>query len=152
MLALMTSAAARRNGAAMRGLRAILLRNRTLAMALVALALAMRALIPAGFMPGKTATSSFTVLVCADATGLHSPMTITVAKHGAPAQAPEQAKANEHCAFAGLGMAALSGADPALLAAAIAFLVALGFGPVALPALRRAPRILPPPCGPPALS
>lgn len=149
MLALVTSARLARIGAAMRGLRAILLRNRTLAMALAALALAMRALIPAGFMPGKTATSSFTVLVCADATGLHTPMTIKVAtKQGAP----EQAKANEHCAFAGLGMVALSGADPVLLAAAIAFLVALGFGPIALRALRRAPRILPPPCGPPALS
>lgn len=132
----------------MKGLRGILLRNRGLAMALVALALAMRALIPVGFMPGSTATSSFTVLVCADATGLHAPMTIKVAKQtGAP-----QAKANEHCAFAGLGMAALGGADPVLLAAAIAFLIALGFGPVALPVLRRAPRALPPPCGPPALS
>lgn len=132
----------------MKGLRGILLRNRGLAMALVALALAMRALIPAGFMPGSTATSSFTVLVCADATGNHTPVTIKVARQGAP----EQAKANEHCAFAGLGMAALGGADPVLLAAAIAFLIALGFGPVALPALRRAPRVLPPPCGPPALS
>ncbi len=132
----------------MKGLRGILLRNRGLAMALVALALAMRALIPAGFMPGSTTTSSFTVLVCADATAIHAPVTITVAKQNAP----EQAKANEHCAFAGLGMAALGGADPVLLATAIAFLIALGFGPVALPALRRAPRALPPPCGPPALS
>jgi len=132
----------------MQGLRGILLRNRGLAMALVALALAVRALIPAGFMPTSTATSSFTVMVCADATGLHTPMTIKVARD----TAPPQAKANEHCAFAGLGMAALSGADPVLLAVAIAFLIALGFGPVALPVLRRSLRVLPPPCGPPALS
>lgn len=132
----------------MRGLRDILLRNRGLAMALVALALAVRAMIPAGFMPASTATSSFTVLVCADATGLHAPVTIKVAKE----QAPAQAKANEHCAFAGLGMAALGGADPVLLAAALAFLIALGFGPVALPVLRRPLRVVPPPCGPPALS
>lgn len=132
----------------MQALRSILMRNRGLAMALVALALALRALVPAGYMPGRTASSSFTVLVCADATGIAAPVTIKVARQGAP----DGAKANESCAFAGLGMAALSGADPVLLAAALAFLIVLGFGALALPTLRRAPRLLPPPCGPPALS
>ena len=144
----MTNPTLQANGAAMRGLRAILLRHRALAMALVALALALRALVPAGYMPGRSASSSFTVLVCADATGSATPITVKVAREGAPADA----KATESCAFAGLGMAALSAADPVLLAVALAFIIALGFGAVAIPALRRAPRILPPPCGPPALS
>jgi hypothetical protein len=128
--------------------RVFLMRKRGLALGLVALALVMKALIPAGFMPGRTATSSFTVLVCADATGGHDAVQVVVQK----GTAKPEVKANQHCAFAGLGMAALGGAEPALLALALAFIVALGFGPVALPHVRRFARVLPPPCGPPALS
>ncbi|MCW1382428.1 hypothetical protein OLX02_06305 [Novosphingobium sp. KCTC 2891] len=133
----------------MGAVRDILMRHRTLAMLLVALSLAIKALVPAGYMPGQTATKSFTILICADATGDHGPRQVTVPQGGAKETAT---KAHENCAFAGLGFAALAGADPVLLALALAFIVALGFGPIVLPRLARASRVLPPPCGPPALS
>lgn len=127
----------------MKGLRQILLRHRALAMLLLAAALCMKALVPAGLMVGE-ARHTFTILVCADATGDHGPRQVTVP--GTPAKAP----AHDSCPFSTLGFAALGGADPVQLAAALAFVLALGF--IATPALRLARRahLSPPACGPPA--
>lgn len=131
----------------MGGLRTSLLQSRSLAMALVLLALCMKALVPAGFMI-EANTTSLTVLVCADSVGAQSAMQIAIPhtskKDGAPT------KSHEACAFSVLGLASTSAVSPIELALALAFILLLGI--IATPrvhpvALRR---LLPPPCGPPA--
>ncbi|MBF9150472.1 hypothetical protein [Novosphingobium jiangmenense] len=128
----------------MRGLRAFLLHNRRLAVLLVMLALAMKALVPPGYMVG-TSSRALTILVCADSTGARSAVQVTIP------QGSKETAAKDHkpCTFAGHGAAALGGADPIQLALALAFVLALGFLAVEAPHLAAARRILPPPCGPP---
>lgn len=129
----------------MRGLRVFLLHNRHLAVLLVTAALAMKALLPAGYMVSGT-SRALTILVCADSTGARSAMQVTIPQ-GTKGSA---AKDHKPCTFAGHGAAALAGADPIQLALAIAFVLALGFLPIPAPRLAPARCILPPPCGPPS--
>ena len=71
------------------------------------------------------------------------------------AQADAAAKADmakKPCVFAGHAAQALGGADGWLLAGAIAFLLARGFAPVYLPALRRPFRLRPPLRAPPLIA
>lgn len=131
----------------MGGLRTSLRLKYRLALLLVALAVAMKALVPAGFMVEASA-KSLTVLVCADSTGARSAIEITVPQSGS--KAPAMAKAHESCAFTALGFAALSATDPLQLALALAFILALGFTAHGVIAPRKVHRMLPPPCGPPA--
>lgn len=130
----------------MGGLRTSLKRNHRLAILLVALALAMKALVPAGFMVEGSARS-LTVLVCADSTGARSSVEISIPQSGT--KSPALAKAHETCAFSTLGFAALAATDPLQLTLALAFIFALGFLPRVAIAPRKARRVLPPPCGPP---
>lgn len=132
-------------------LRAFLLRHSTLALGLVALALAMKALLPAGYMPGGD-TRSFTIQLCSEGIdGRHDLVRqITVpASDAVEKAAAGHAKAQGTCPFGALGHALLGGADPVLLAAALAFILALGFAPVAVPAPRRRAHAWPPLRGPP---
>ena len=54
------------------------------------------------------------------------------------------------CPYTALGHASLAGADPALLATALAFILALAFAPLAPARLSRIPHIRPPLRGPPS--
>ncbi|MFN4240685.1 MAG: hypothetical protein ACK4E5_08610 [Erythrobacter cryptus] len=137
----------------MNRLRAFLCRHARTVLALLALALAMKALLPAGTMLAPAGERLLTVTICADASGAPRQMTIAVPlskdagskEHGAPADKQQP------CAFAALGKAALGGADPLLLAAAIAFALLLGLAPARAP-LPRTPAFLRPPLrGPPLL-
>lgn len=128
-------------------LRQILMRRRALAALLIAAALAMKALVPAGFMP-EVSARSFTVLVCADATGDSRAREVTVP--GKPAK--PGAQAHEACPFGGLGQAAMGGADPLLLALAIGFILAMGVRAAPVLRLKRRRHAQPPACGPPLLS
>lgn len=130
----------------MGGLRTSLKFNHRLAILLVALALAMKALVPAGFMVERSARS-LTVLVCADSTGARSSVEITIPQSGT--KSPALAKGHETCAFSTLGFAALAATDPMQLALALACILALGLLPRVATAQRKARRVLPPPCGPP---
>lgn len=122
---------------------------------LLAMALCVKALVPAGYMIGPMnglAAKTFTILICADATGGDHSTKITVPQSGKDGTGKDgTAKAHESCAFSVLGFAALGGADVALLAAAIAFILALGFAAVPPLRLARAAHVLPPGRGPPAL-
>ncbi|MGV3513337.1 MAG: hypothetical protein ACO1OX_15150 [Novosphingobium sp.] len=122
-----------------------MLSNRRLAVLLVMAALAMKALVPAGYMVGGS-SRALTILVCADSTGARSAVQVTIPQ-GAKDSA---AKDHKPCTFAGHGGAVLAGADPIQLALAIAFVLALGFLAIAAPRLAPARCILPPPCGPPS--
>lgn len=129
--------------------RAFLLRHRRLALLLVAATLCLKVLVPAGYMLGQGAGKVITVEVCADASGQHLTKQIVVpAKAGETA--PAQIKGDGSCPYSALSMAALSGADAALLALALAFILALGFLPAVPPRLARGAFVRPPLRGPPA--
>lgn len=131
----------------MRSFRILLKRNWTFTLALVLFAVALKALVPAGFMIEGTGRS-LTILVCADSTGAHSTIKVSVPQPAS--KSPALAKVHETCAFSSLGFAALAAADPLQLALALAFIVGLGSVASTTFTPRRQPRLLPPPCGPPA--
>lgn len=135
----------------MPALRAFFQTRRRLALGLVVLAVLIKALVPAGYMLGGslgTGAHVLTVTICADASGQPTTRQIEVPADGKSGHG----KAEGACAWGLLGMAALHGADVLLLAAALAFILALGFvtsRPV-LPAGRG--HLRPPLRGPPAFA
>lgn len=132
----------------MQPLRAFFLHHRRMAALLIALTLAMKALVPAGFMLGGD-SRVITVQICADALGQQITQKIVLpSSHSGE----EKAKSDSPCHFTALSHAMLGGADPVLLALALVFILALGFAPVLAPAPRRIAFLRPPLRGPPALS
>lgn len=131
----------------MAGLRAIIADNRWLAALLLAAALCLKALLPTGYMIAG-AERTLTVTVCAESTGGQTVHRITVP--GKPQPLAPKGSAQDHCPQAPLGMAMLAGGDLLLVAAAVAFAIAFGLAPQAVPLLRRRARLRPPPIGPPA--
>lgn len=133
----------------MQGIRALIRRHRTAALWLIALALLVKALVPAGYMVGQSGTRTFDIIVCSDPTGAPVAQKLVIPfenkgdHDGKPA-------AKGDCAFTALGHGAAPATDPALLIAAIAFILALGFASLPAPALRNPPHIRPPLRGPPA--
>ena len=130
--------------------RALIRHHSRPVLVLLALALAVKALVPAGFMLSPGTERFLTVTICADASGVPKQMRIALpdkdAAHGDQAEAADK---GQPCAFSGLGHATLGGADPLLLAAALAFILLTGFAPrPALPA-RDTPFLRPPLRGPP---
>ncbi|WP_343610255.1 hypothetical protein [Novosphingobium sp.] len=129
-------------------LRAFFLHHRRMAALLIALALAMKALVPAGFMLGHD-SRVITVQICADALGQQITQKIVLpSSHSGD----DKAKSDSPCHFTALGHAMLGGADPLLLALALVFILALGFAPALAPAPRRIAFLRPPLRGPPVLS
>lgn len=130
-------------------LRALLLRHRALAILVVALALCLKALVPAGYMV-QQGTKVLTVALCMDSTGQVMTQTIVLPVKGMPGEgAAKHAEAGKACAWSSLAMAGLAGADIALLTLALAFILALGFAPAPLRLPRRAHYLRPPQRGPP---
>lgn len=130
----------------MTSLRLLLLRHRTIAAWLVASALLMKVLVPAGFMPVVSA-GSITIELCSG----YGPQKITIAMPGMNHQQhkPDHQGKEMPCAFSGLSAPSLAAADPLLLAVAIAFIIATVFR-VATPSAARTPAFLRPPLrGPP---
>ena len=66
-----------------------------------------------------------------------------------PTKSDDGAKADQPCAFGGLGLAWLPGADAVLLAGALVFILALGFAAVVAPRLAPTPYLRRPLRGPP---
>lgn len=120
-----------------------------IAVAIVALALAMKLLVPAGFMP--TVSNGRIVVSICSGTG---PMTMVVAMpgmaHHAPADTPRHDEgASAPCAYAGLMAPSLAAIDPLLLAIALFVAMALALRPVAPPLVAVPARVRPPLRGPP---
>ena len=133
----------------MTALRTLLLRHRALAILLVAAALCLKALVPAGYML-EARHKVLTVTVCMDSQGHSVTRDIVVPMKGSTAgDAARHADAGKACGWSSLAMDALGGADAPLLAAALAFIFALGFAPLAAPRPRRAVWLRPPLRGPP---
>jgi hypothetical protein len=134
-------------------LRALLLRHRALAVLAIAAALCLKAVVPAGYMLDSTA-SSITVRLCNDASGPSAPTAITIpmkADGTAHPGDPASHKAAAECPYTTLTLALLGGAEPVLLALALAFILALGFAPVRAPPAQRPAYLRPPLRAPPAL-
>ncbi|WP_137863778.1 MULTISPECIES: DUF2946 family protein [unclassified Sphingomonas] len=130
--------------------RVFLREHRWLALWLIAAALAVKALVPQGYMLADTGGKTLTVAIC-DGSG-PATMAITLPMDPDHAKAPDSAKQDGGCAYSSLSHAITSGTDPVLLLAAIAFLLALGFAPAPQPMIRRRAFAQPPAQGPPALA
>ncbi len=124
--------------------RRFILDHPRVAAALIALALAMKLAVPAGFMP-VVSPGQIMILVCTQFGQQH----VAIDVSGGPAKQDDVAKMEQPCMFAGLGLAWLPGADAVLLAGALVFILALGFAAVALPRLTRIHHLRPPLRGPP---
>ena len=131
----------------MTGFRRSILQRRLLAVWLMAAALAMKLLVPAGYMP-MVSTGSITLELCSgyEPEKMAMVMPGMAGKHG---HEHGQGKMEMPCAFGGLAMPGLAGADPILLIVAISFIMALGFLVTPRPPLGRANHLRPPSQGPP---
>ncbi|VXD02574.1 conserved hypothetical protein [Sphingomonas sp. T1] len=133
-------------------LRRLLRDHPALAAWLVVVALAMKILVPGGFMP-VVANGVLTIQLCAGAgpVSAATPVPVHAAMPGMTHDPDKTQHAGREmpCAFSGLTTAGLAAADPVLLALAIAFVVATVFR-AATPVVARAPEFLRPPLrGPP---
>lgn len=109
----------------------------------------MKLLVPTGYM-ASVAAGSITIELCSG----YGPQTMTMAMPGMAHhsdQHGESGKAEAPCAFAGLAAPSLAGADPLVLAVAIAFIVLTVFRIAARIAVSGVPSYLRPPLrAPPA--
>jgi len=136
----------------MHTLRALVHRYRLLALVLVLAALAVKAAVPAGYMVHQRGTV-LTVEICTDASGGVVKQRIVIPASGETGKAADaQGKAPATCPYAGLGLAALGGADALLLALAMGFILALGFSSSRAATPKRVAFLRPPLRGPPAFS
>ncbi len=126
-------------------LRAFLRHRRHLAFALVMIALAMKACVPAGFMLSIHDNLTLSVTVC-NGMGETTTMSIPVERDSSGKLSMDK----QQCQ-AGMGDLSLIGGDlPGWIVAAILFALALGFSAVVLPTLPAPRYLLPPMRGPPA--
>jgi len=132
----------------MNALRAFFLSHHRVAALLIAAALCMKALVPAGYMIDGGARM-LTIRVCADSLGHVVTRQISVQQSG---HDNHKAHADSPCAFTALSHATMGGADPIQLALALGFILALGFVAVVPAAPRRISHLRPPLRGPPALA
>ncbi len=141
----------------MNRLRAFFRNHRVMAFAMIALALAMKALVPTGYMVGGDARV-LTIRVCdgyVDSAPAHAIVIAAQGHDGANANGGhgEAGKAlhdQQACPFSALAHAGLAGADPLLLAAALAYILLLGFAAPGFVAPVRLVRLRPPLRAPPA--
>lgn len=129
----------------MTGLRIFFRDHAALAMLIVALALAVRAIVPAGYMTGSSSTG-FTIELCSGVEG----KTVAIAIPTDPSKGGHgKAQADAPCAFAALGLTADTAVDPIQLALAIAFILTIGLRRDTPPTASRPGRLRPPLRGPP---
>lgn len=134
----------------MHSLRASIRSHRHVAMLLIALALLLKAVIPAGFMLSRSADTVLTVTICSNAADMPRQMRIVVPGKDSHGSTTEAASKDTQCHFSGLGHAALGGADAVLLALAFAVILVLGMAPARRLPFGRVPYLRPPLRGPPA--
>jgi hypothetical protein len=131
-------------------LRHFLRDHRRLAALLLALALCMKALVPAGYMLGEQG-KVLTVQICADAGGQLTKQIVIPLHNQSGESHSEHGKTDSVCPYSALTMASLSGADAPLLALALSFILALGFAAITPHLAQRIFHLRPPLRGPPAL-
>lgn len=134
------------NRSPVNGLRGILRSRPWIAAFVLAAALLLRVLVPAGFMP--TAVDGRLVLTICSGVQQATPM---AAMPGMAHHEADDERAESPCAFADLALPALGAADPAVLVAALPFVTAraIRLAPPLPP--RMAARLRPPSHGPPLI-
>ena len=131
-------------------LRIFLRSRRWLAMMIVAAALCVRALVPAGYMVSSAPSAhSIAIQICTGST-LKSVTLVLPSSHEDRKDHGKQAEAP--CAFTALAMGAVESVDPLQLALAISFILLLGFAPQSVTPLRSPAYVRPPLRGPPAFA
>ncbi len=136
----------------MRSIRIFLRRYPALALAVLALALAVKAIVPAGYMLAADSKSlALTVTVCTGLDTMQKTIAIPLHKSQDGKSSHEQA-GDSPCAFSALSHALLGGADGVLLALALLFIVVAGFCAVTPNMAQLRQHLRPPLRGPPLLS
>lgn len=122
--------------------------SKAIVFAIVLLALLVRLVVPAGFMPSFS-TTAITITLCTGS----SPSTQVIALPGHGNHRGDEhrdhGKSEMPCGFSGLGAPGLSGADPIQIALAIAFICAAVFRVVTLRPFLPPTYLRPPLRGPP---
>lgn len=134
----------------MTALRRIATRRPTFTLAMIVLTLALRSMVPAGFMIRSDGVV-LTVTLCADASGAHQTRQIVIPRESPPGSR-HAAKSGETCAFASLWGAGLGAIAPTFMVAVLAFLLVRGLAPVTAPRLTLTAYLRPPLRAPPALA
>lgn len=121
---------------------------------LIGCALLMKILIPAGFMP-VVSNGVVGIAICSGSMPVEPTMSMPMSA-AMPGMAHHPDKPDHQgrelpCAFAGLSAQSLAAVDPLVLAAVIAFVVALGVRATTARRLVAASHLRPPLRGPPAL-
>jgi hypothetical protein len=135
----------------MGGLRQILMQRRQLALWLVALALAMKALVPGGFMVREQGTV-LTIAICGDVAGAHLSRQIVVPQREAPQDLASQHAKGAACPYSALDMSGTAATDPILLGLALAFILAIGLAPLVASEPSVHAHLRPPLRGPPLIA
>lgn len=134
----------------MAGVRTILAGHGRWAAFIVALALAVKLVVPQGFMLASPKPLTLQVMICAPVTGERDvTVTIPMTKESQQEKDTLGDKA-EPCSFSALGQGLLGGADAILLALAFAVILVLGLAPQRRLPFDQAFYIRPPLRGPPA--
>ena len=129
-----------------------LIAQRQLAVLICAAALALKLLVPTGYMIDSS-HGRITVTICSGTDPATIPMEMPGMDHSMLDQGKkDHGKAEMPCAFSGLLAAALCAIDPVQLAALIAFLMSVGLTGIVLPVPSRATWLRPPLRGPPIYS
>ena len=129
-----------------------LLAHRHLAVLICLAALAMKLLIPGGYMVSAE-QGQLSIMVCPGVMPAPEPAPMAMAMHGDAGhheQQKQHGQVEQPCAFAGLSHQALGAADPVLLAAAISYIMATAAAPAPHLRLSRIAHLRPPLRGPPA--
>ena len=130
-------------------LRCFILSHRRIATAVIALALAMKLLVPAGYMPVVT-DGRIAITICQGVEP--TPMPMPGMKHGTGESEQHDGPYEAPCAFTALLGSPLAGTDPLLLTAAILYVMASALRIAARPNVAAPLHLRPPLRGPPALA
>lgn len=132
-------------------LRFLLLQHRRLALFAAVLALAMKLLVPGGFMPERQG-GTLVVLLCDGSShaDTHRALAITLPVTN-KAGNPDGDNTHRDCPYAALALAGLPLIGVALMAAALAFMLLRGIAGVAVARGAAPARLRPPLRGPPGL-
>lgn len=121
-------------------------------MLILVAALAMKLLIPGGYMVAAE-HGRLSIMVCPGVMPAPDPAPMAMAMHGGTAhheQQKQHGQVEQPCVFAGLSHQALGAADPVLLAAAIGYIMATAAAATPRLRLSRVAHLRPPLRGPPA--
>lgn len=111
-------------------LRHFFLTHRALALVIIALALAMKALVPTGMMVEARGDLTLTMTICSGMGALET-VTIPIEREQSPQDQHQSSSDKQVCGFSVLGHGALGGADAVQLAAGLLFIILIGFAPIA---------------------